>query len=40
MKKSEILKVWEPRYLLITCKDGLMSFRDRNDGPTLVVDAV
>ena len=35
MKKGEFFGGWETRYVLITAKDGLMSFRDRNDTPTL-----
>ena len=31
------MKNWEPRYLMITAKDGLMSFRDRKDAPTLTI---
>lgn len=26
---------WEPRYVLITAKDGLMSFRNKDEPPTL-----
>lgn len=29
MKKSEILGKWEPRYVLITSKDGLMSHKNK-----------
>lgn len=39
LKKGEILGSWEPRYVLITLKDGLMSFRDRRDAPTLEISS-
>ena len=35
LKKSEIMGEWEPRYVLITAKNGFMSFRNRNEAPTL-----
>ena len=39
LKKSEIMGEWEPRYILLTSKNGLMSFRNRNEAPTLTIDS-
>lgn len=36
---SEFMKNWEPRYLLITYKDGLLSYRQKNEDPTLQVES-
>ena len=37
LKKSEILGQWEERYVMITPKDGLMSYRDRKSNPTFTI---
>ena len=37
MKKKEILGGFEERYVTITPKDGLMSYRDRKSSPSLTI---
>ena len=38
MKKSDILGKWEPRHVLITNKDGLMSHKNKDETDTFMID--